>query len=360
VDHPPGSLPQPSTLPSYDPRIYDQLSTYTFGDPLSVPSKRASGPVATNGAGPVNSQSGNGTEESTEEVDEEEQMQAERTKLRAMADGSRRPSIPLNMPPGNERRRSTVFRLANGIESMQMDDVPEERPNETHSLPARLKPLPTLPPATFDDLPAPLPFQQLPPQGLRSRLEASAAADSFDVNYFPEPEDSFADSPRMDSEASGASPPPNHAGDASDARESSPAGGYEDSAGYQAILDHEWGTAFHIPGNLSPRSSIIEDPFMRMVDQQDPIFNRNRYIWTFKKLPSAKKLAEMSGASSGKSEPMSNDSSEDTTMASGDSVKAPQKDQAEIVMWNCQNVGQYGVWSGRSSKISLWKTWHLY
>jgi hypothetical protein len=357
VDHPPGGLPQSSTLPSYDPHIYDQLSTYTFGDPLSASSKRGSGPGATNGGGQFHSQPAGETDESTEELDEEEQLQADRTKLRAMADGSRRPSLPFNMPPGNERRRSTVFRLANGLESMQMDDVPEERPNESHSLPARLKPLPTLPRATFHDLPAPLPFQQLPPQDLRSRLEASAATGSFDLNYVAEPVPSIAGSPRMDSEASGASPPPNHA---SDARESSPAGGYEDSAGYQAILDHEWGTAFHIPGNISPRSSIIEDPFIKMVGQLDPVFDRNRYIWTFKKLPSAKKLAQRTGASSSRDEPMSNDSSEDSTMALGDSEKLSHKDHAEIVMWNCQNVGQYGVWPGRSSKISPWRTFHLY
>lgn len=353
IEHPPGGLPQASALPSYDPHIYDQLSTYTFGDPLATSAKRLSAPAAQNGAAHAHSQSVDETDESMEELDEEEQLQVERTKLRAMDDGSRRPSLPMILPPGSERRRSTVFRLANGLDAMQMDDVPEDRVHETTSLPARLeaKPLPTLPRAPFQDLSAQSPFRQLPTQNLRSRLEASAAAGGFDLNYIMDPETSNASSPKMDSEASGASPPPNQA---NDARESSPAAGYQDSAGYQAILDHEWGTAFHIPGNVSPRSSIIEDPFMKMVEQFDPVFNRNRYIWTFKKLPSAKKQhAHVTSASMSTSEPMSNGTTEDSIMSPRESSRPSQKEHAEVITWNCQNVGQYGVWPGRSCKLPL-------
>lgn len=362
MDHPPGSVPQPAALPNYDPRIYEQLSTFTFGEPPAPSSSRTAALVAANGTSlPSVKSSGqptDETDESMEELDEEERGRAERAKLRAMEDGSRRPSLPINIPPSTDRRRSTVFKLAGGIDSLHMDDVPEEKANETMSLPARLgaKPLPKLPLAPFHDLPAPSPLSQLPPRkDLHSKLEASAAAEGYDLNYIMDPEPDNASSPKMDSEASGASPPPTNG---SDVRETSPPGGYMDSAGYQAILDHEWGTAFHIPGNISPRSSIMEDPFMKMVEQFDPVYNRNRYAWTFKKVPEPKKQqpAPVAEASSSTSQPVTNDASEDSIMVDRETEKGKgkEKEHTEVVVWNCQNVGQYGLWPGRTGTFLWW------
>ncbi|KAG8758213.1 hypothetical protein FRC14_000518 [Serendipita sp. 396] len=341
VEHPPGGLQQqPVTLPNYDPRIYEQLSTFTFGEPLAPPTPRS----ATNGTfsgshePPVirrrsKSRSSEGdTDASVEEFDEEERIRAERSKLRAMDDGSRRPSLPINIPPGTERRRSTVAKLAYGIDGIHMDDVPEERMQETSSLPARLepKPLPALP---LSHLSPQSPFLRLPQPDLRSRLENFALNNR---NDFPPPisaPSSNRGSPKPGSGGSDAPSPPNS--NAGDGRESSPAAGGIDTSGFQAILDHEWGTAFHIPGNISPRSSI-EDPFMKMIEQLDPVYNRNRYAWTFKKIPTMKKpIRALPPPTEG-----------GTFDQKG---KGPEKEQPEVVMWNCQNVGQYGMWPGRAT-----------
>lgn len=363
LDHPPGSagLPQQqpiSQLPNYDPHIYDQLSTFTFGAPPSGSAPpSASGPTFGSPSQPTirrrrsYSQSADDTDASVEEVDEEERLHEERAKLRAMDDGSRRPSLPINFPPGADRRRSTIFRLANGVDGMHMDNVPEERPQETMSLPSRLepKPLPALPLAPFHALQSQPQLLHVQRAELRSRLEASvaasataaAAASGYDHSYSMEPE-SDAGSPKPGSDASNA---PSPQANGSDARESSPSGGVMESAGFQAILDHEWGTAFHIPANLSPRSSLAEDPFMKMVEQFDPVYNRNKYAWTFKKLPSLKKQANGANEARTGSEPPNG--------TPGPSAKGKEreaeKEQPEVVMWNCQNVGQYGMWPGRST-----------
>lgn len=259
--------------------------------------------------------------------------------MRAIDDGSRRPSLPINIPPGAERRRSTVARLAVGVDSMQMDDVPEERLTESKSLPARLspKPLPALPLPPFRDIHATSPFLQPSRADLRSRFEPAVTAGEYD--------DMDRElSPKLTSDTSNAPSPSNPA----DMRESSPSGGVMDSAEFQAILDHEWGTAFHIPGNISPKSSI-EDPFMKMVEQYDPVYNKNRYAWTFKKIPPVRRGSRPSNVPRVSSEP--NHASESGSPNKGKDREKPREAEPEVVMWSCQNVGQYGVWPGRSSKL---------
>lgn len=361
LDHPPGSsglLPTSSQLPNYDPRIYDQLSTFTFGAPPGSSAPQSAATPTFNSLShqtvpPIRrrsySQSADDTDASVEEVDEEERMREERAKLRAMDDGSRRPSLPINFPPGAERRRSTIFRLANGMDNVHMDDVPEERAHESTSLPSRLepKPLPALPLTPFHALHGQTQLLKVSRPELRSQLEASAAVGGYDLSYIMEPE-SDTGSPKPASEASNA---PSPQANGSDARESSPSGGVMESAGFQAILDHEWGTAFHIPANLSPRSSIMEDPFMKMVEQFDPVYNRNKYAWTFKKLPSPKKQANGATELRTVSEPPS--STPRPSAKGKEREREPEKEQPEVVMWNCQNVGQYGMWPGRSSEYSI-------
>jgi hypothetical protein len=230
------------------------------------------------------------------------------------------------------------------MEGMHMDDVPEERGNEPTLL-SRLapKPLPALPLPPFHALHARADFLPLPRPELRSQPEASG---SYDLNYIMEP-DSDAGSPRMDSEASNA---PSPQANAEDARESSPSGGVMESAGFQAILDHEWGTAFHIPASMSPRSSIIEDPFMKMIEQFDPVYNRNKYAWTFKKQPTQKK--QLNGTAESRTAPEPLDGAPNPSVKGKEPERDPEKEQPEVVMWNCQNVGQYGMWPGRSSEYS--------
>ena len=226
---------------------------------------------------------------------------------------------------------------------MSMDYVPEEeRMQQTVSLPARLDPkeLPALPFSLTRNLKPDSPFLQLPQQDLRSRLEAAVYPNGDAAHHLDaEPMDDADGSPKLGSEAFNAPSPPTNV---EVARESSPApGGVMESADFQAILDHEWGTAFHIPGNISPRSSI-EDPFMKMIEQLDPVYNRNRYAWMFKKIQTVKKAARLVHAPRSLSEP-----------PTGESVveedKPLEKEQPEVVMWNCQNVGQYGMWPGRTS-----------
>lgn len=349
VEHPPGGqLQQPATLPNYDPRIYEQLSTFTFGAPPSTSAPRSAVSAtfgSTSAPGPSRprsgSQSADETEMSAEEVDEDEQIRSERAKLRALDDGSRRPSLPINLPPGADRRRSTVTKASYGSDSMSIIGVPEEPMQQTVSLPARLEPkeLPALPYSPIRNLKPDSPFLQLPQQDLRSRLEAAVYPYGDAAHHFDsEPKDDADGSPRLGSEALNAPSPENAEG----ARESSPAaGGVMESADFQAILDHEWGTAFHIPGNISPRSSI-EDPFMKMIEQLDPVYNRNRYAWTFKKIQTVKKPVRLVHAPRSLSDPPVGDNS-----APDD--KPPEKEQPELIMWNCQNVGQYGMWPGRTT-----------
>ncbi|KAG8834483.1 hypothetical protein FRC17_008539 [Serendipita sp. 399] len=347
VEHPPSGLqPQQVTLPNYDPRIYEQLSTFTFGEPLEPQTPRSAANGTLNGSHdpPVirrprsrSRSSERDTDASVDETDEEERIREERSKLRAMDDGSRRPSLPTNLPPGVERRRSTVARLAYGIDGIHMDDVPEERMQETLSLPARLepKPLPALP---LSRLNPQSPHLHLPQPHLRSHLDPSTFNGRNDAPPQASAPNSNKGSPRLGSGGSDVpSSPPSNAGDL---RESSPAAAGIESAGFQAILDHEWGTAFHIPGNISPRSSI-EDPFMRMIEQLDPVYNRNRYAWTFKRIPTIKKPTRSAPA------PPPGPSTEGDALTQ--KGKGLEKEQPEVVMWNCQNVGQYGMWPGRTT-----------
>jgi hypothetical protein len=227
---------------------------------------------------------------------------------------------------------------------MQMDDVPEERPNEAKSLPARLspKPLPALPLPQFRDIYETAPFLQ--PQHVDTQSRFSPPGINGGHEYGSAMDHEVGST--LFSDASNAPSPSNTA----NVRESSP-GGIMDSAEFQAILDHEWGTAFHIPGNTSPISSIIEDPFMRMVEQYDPVYNKNRYAWTFKKNPPVRRPSRPSNTPKGSSEPNHPDET-------GPSNKEKEREKVgegepAVIMWSCQNVGQYGVWPGRSSKFYL-------
>jgi hypothetical protein len=240
-----------------------------------------------------------------------------------MEDGSRRPSLPINLPPGSEqRRRSTVVRLSNGHVLEESTSAPTQQPPT--------KPLPALPLGPLHGISSSSPFMQLPQRDLRGRLEASVLPNNRETTNGNESESNTDYSPRLEPWAIDAPSPPNY-----DARESSP--GFMESAAYQAVLDHEWGTAFNIPGNISPQSTM-EDPFMKMVEQLDPVFNRNRYAWTFKKIPTVKRPRLSVTSTDG-----------DSSMQDNEDSKTPEKDQPEVVTWNCQNVGQYGLWPGRIS-----------
>ncbi|PVG00334.1 hypothetical protein CPB86DRAFT_701448 [Serendipita vermifera] len=218
-----------------------------------------------------------------------------------------------------------------------MGNVPEEHSRDLTPL-AQLppKPLPALPLDPLHGVSSSSPFMQLTQRDLRGRFEASVTPTNRDTSNANESDSNTDYSPRLEPWALDAPSPPNYG----EGRDPSP--GVMDSAAFQAVLDHEWGTAFHIPGNISPQSSIMEDPFMKMVEQLDPVFNRNRYAWTFKKIPTVKRPRP--------NETLRNaENDEDSSAQEKEGSKTPEKDQPEVITWSCQNVGQYGLWPGRTT-----------
>jgi len=340
---------QPLKPPAFDPIIYDRLSSFTFGSPPPTSEGPDGSPTVFRFVGQTTAATTMAPREETRyqsasetETDEDERSRDDRAKLRAIDDGSRRPSLPINMAPGEGRdgRRSSVFKVAHGIDTPMHIDEEDTTMNRTEPLPVRLepnKPLPSLPnTAAYSSSSsrrrdaAPM----RPSRGITNELAAVAATNGYDLSYIM---DSTPATPVMSNANREHSPQPSHL----------------DSAQFlqQAVLDLQ----DIAPWDVVRPSSAVDDAFARHVIENDVVYKTHYGAWTFKRHAD---IILKSSRNMYPSPPPELESSPSTTQGANGKGKEkspePQTRHAtEGQLWECRTIGKYALSPGKTRKPVL-------
>lgn len=342
---------QPLRPPAFDPTIYDRLSSFTFGSPPPV-SEVADGPPtvfrfvgqATAAINRVPREETKYQSASETETDEDERLRDDRAKLRAIDDGSRRPSLPINNPPGEGRegRRSSAFKATQSVDTPMHIDEEDTTMNGVGSPPVRLepnKPLPSLPTTTAfspsssrrRDI-APM----RPSRGLTTELAAVAASNGYDLGYIM---DSTPATPVVSNTHREQSPQPSHL----------------DSAQFlqQAVLDPQIEDI--APWDVVRPSSFVDDAFARHVIENDVVYKTHHGAWTFKRYTNIILKASRNAGTSPppESEPSTSTDGRLNGKGKENSPEPQTRHATEGQLWECRTIGKYALSPGKTRKPVL-------
>lgn len=340
---------QPLKPPAFDPNIYDRLSSFTFGSPPPASDGADGAPIVFRFVGQTATATSRVPEEETRyqsasetETDEDERSRADRAKLRAIDDGSRRPSLPINIPPGEGRdgRRSSAFKVAHSVDTPMHIDEEDTTLNGTGSLPVQLepsKPLPSLPNSSAlsalssrrrDAAP------MHPSRGITNELAAVAATNGYDLSYI------------MDCT-------PAKPVTSSTNREHSPQPSHLDSAQFlqQAVLDLQ----DIAPWDVVRPSGAIDDAFARHVLENDVVYKTHYGSWTFKRNTNVVLKSSRNARTSPppQSEPSSSTAEELNTKGKEKSPEPQTRQATEGQLWECRTIGKYALSPGKTRKPVL-------
>jgi len=339
---------QPLKPPAFDPTIYDRLSSFTFGSPPPTAEGPDGASTVFRFVGQTATATSRAPREETRyhsasetETDEDERSRDDRAKLRAIDDGSRRPSLPINVPPGESRdgRRSSAFKVAHSVDTPMHIDEEDTTLNGTGPLLVRLepnKPLPSLPNApAFSSSssrrrdPAPM----RPSRGITNELAAVAATNGYDLSY-------IMDSTPVTPVISNAN------------REQSPQPSHLDSAQFlqQAVLDLQ--TEDIAPWDVVRPSGDVDDAFARHVIENDVVYKTHYGAWTFKRNTNIVLKSSRSAHTSPlpQSEPSTSTAEGSNTKGKQVSPEPQPRQATEGHLWECRTIGKYALSPGRTRK----------
>jgi len=278
------------------------------------------------------------------ETDEDERLRDDRAKLRAIDDGSRRPSLPINIPPGEGRdgRRSSAFKVAQSVDTPMHIDEEDTTMNGVGSLPARLepnKPLPSLPnapafPSSSSRRRDAAPMR--PSRVITNELAAVAASNGYDLSYIM---DSTPATPVVCNANRDQSPQPSHL----------------DSAQFlqQAVLDLQIEDI--APWDVVRPSSIVDDAFVQHVIENDVVYKTHYGAWTFKRHTNIILKASRNTRTSPppESEPSTPTDGRLNGKGKEKSPELQSRHATEGELWECRTIGKYALSPGKTRKPVL-------
>jgi hypothetical protein len=342
---------QPLRPPAFDPTIYDRLSSFTFGSPPPTSEGPAGSPTVFQFVGQTTAAATRAPKEETRyqsasetETDEDERSRDDRAKLRAIDDGSRRPSLPINIPPGESRdgRRPSAFKFAHSVDTPMHIDQESTGLNGTGSLPIRLDSSNAL-----ASLPGALALSSLssrrrdaapmrPSRGITNELAAVAATSGYDLSYIMD--STLATPVAISSKAT---------------REQSPQPSHLDSPQFQqAVLDLQ--TEDIAPWDVVRHSSIVDDAFARHVVENDVVYKTHRGAWTFKRHADVILKSSSKNARTSPPPQFSTSSAEALNGKGKEKSPEPQSRHAtEGQLWECRTIGKYALTPGKTRKPVL-------
>lgn len=340
---------QPLKPPAFDPTIYDRLSSFTFGSPPPVSEGPDGPPTVFRFVGQTPAATNRAPREETRyqstsetETDEDERLRDDRAKLRAIDDGSRRPSLPINNPPGEGRdgRRSSAFKATQCVDTPMHIDEEDTTMNEVGPLPIRLepnKPLPSLP-----NTPAFSPSSSRrrdaapmrPSRGITNELAAVAASNGYDLSYIM---DSMPATPVLSNTDREQSPQPSHL----------------DSAQFlqQAVLDPQIEDI--APWDVVRPSGVVDDAFARHVLENDVVYKTHYGAWTFKRHTNIILKASRNARTSPPPDSEPSASPDGILNGKGKSPEPQIRHATEGQLWECRTIGKYALSPGKTRKPVL-------
>src|SRR5258706_838823 len=340
---------QPLKPPAFDPTIYDRLSSFSFGSPPPASDGPDGAPTVFRFVGQIATATSKVPKEETKyhsasetETDEDERSRDDRAKLRAIDDGSRRPSLPINIPPSESRdgRRSSAFKVAHSVDTPMHIDEEDTTLNGTGSLPVQLEPIKPLPSLPNSSALSSLSSRRRdaapmhPSRGITNELAAVAATSGYDLSYIM---DYTPVNPVISITNREHSPQPSHL----------------DSAQFlqQAVLDLQ----DIAPWDVVRPSGAIDDAFARHVIENDVVYKTHYGSWTFKRNPNVVLKSSRNARTSPppQAEPSSSIAEELNTKGKEKSPEPQIRQATEGQLWECRTIGKYALSPGKTRKPVL-------